>query len=381
MTDATPRPPLHGLRVLDLSWLLPGPFCTSLFADLGADVVKVERPGDGDYVRDLLPGMFTLANRGKKSVVFDLRSDPDRRRLLELAASADVMVEGFRPGVVARLGVGYEQVRALNPRIVYASISGYGQAGAHAGRPGHDVNYAGTAGLLSVPSSAGSGDPARSAIPVTDIAAGMYAAVSILAALRQREETGAGAWLDVSMTDCALAWSALRWADGPAGPGEGWRHVTPANDSFVTADGVWLAFGLIEPKFWAAFCRLLGDDRNPALSPEVLPTARTAAEQHRLKEMIAAEVARFPADYFLAAAEAGDIPISRVAMTFAELRSDPVFADRDIWTAGLPGRDLPRYPVRMPGLRQPGPAPGHGADGDAVRAGPAWSHADAAAPA
>jgi crotonobetainyl-CoA:carnitine CoA-transferase CaiB-like acyl-CoA transferase len=318
--------------------------------------------------------MFALSNRGKKSVVFNLRNDEDRNRLLELAASADVMVEGFRPGVVARLGVGYEQVRALNPRIVYVSISGYGQSGADALKPGHDINYAGTSGILSIPSALGAGEPHRSALPVTDLAGAMYAAVSILAALRQRDASGEGSHLDVSMTDCALAWGALRWADGPRAEGDNWRHVTPANDSFRASDGVWLAFGLIEPKFWKAFCELLGDNRNPALAPDILPTAQTDGDQDALRDLIAAEVARFPGEYWLAGARERDLPISRVAMTFNELREDPLFAARGIWASSSADRDLPRYPVSMPGLVHSGDAPTLDADGAAIRSGAPWSH-------
>ncbi len=142
--------PLSGLRVLDLSWLLPGPLCTGILADLGAEVVKIERPGDGDYARTMLPGLFQLVNRGKRSAVVDLRTPQGRETVLKLAERADVFVEGFRPGVMARLAVGYEHIRARHQGIVYVSLSGYGQTGPAANEPGHDVNYCGRAGLLHV---------------------------------------------------------------------------------------------------------------------------------------------------------------------------------------------------------------------------------------
>jgi crotonobetainyl-CoA:carnitine CoA-transferase CaiB-like acyl-CoA transferase len=370
-----PAPPLNGVRVLDLSWLLPGPFCTGLLADLGADVVKVERPGDGDYMRDILPGMFRLANRGKRSGVFDLRSDTDHARLLEFAAGADVLVEGFRPGVVARLGVGYEHVKAVNPGIVYVSISGFGQTGPNVMRAGHDVNYAGTAGLLSIPIAGSDGSPSRMPIPATDLSAAMYAAVSILAALRQRDATGVGTYLDVSLSDCALAWSALRWVDGPERPGETWRHTNPGNDVFQAADGVWLAFGLVEEKFWRTFCDLLGAGRNPKVALELPASATTSASvQAELRALIAVEVARFPSAFWLGAAATHDLPVSLLATTFMDLRREPQFVERDMWADGSGSRDLPRFPVHLPGIAQSAEAPSMGSDDTVLRRGPAWSH-------
>jgi crotonobetainyl-CoA:carnitine CoA-transferase CaiB-like acyl-CoA transferase len=353
--------PLQGVRVLDLSWLLPGPFFTGIFADLGADVLKVERPGDGDYTRALLPGMFRLANRGKRSAVLDLRHDGGRDAVLQLAARADVFVEGFRPGVMGRLGVGYEDIRKVNPGIVYVSLSGYGQAGAAAQVPGHDVNYCGRAGLMGIPATVDQGKEApRMQLPVSDIAGAMYAAVSTLAALRERDRTGEGQWLDVSLTRSALAWSAVRWADAPADGDASWRHVNPANAIFKAADGVRLGVALVEPHFWSAF--LAGLDANER--------SRLNAAQGDplvLHEVLVQVFRARPSTAWLAFAAEHDLPISRIAERWEDVQSDPLFSGDDVWIRGdASAGAMPAYPVPMRGLRRNGEAPGYGEASDAV---------------
>lgn len=353
-TDSSSRGPLAGLRVLDLSWLLPGPFFTGMLADLGADVLKVERPGDGDYTRAMLPGMFRLANRGKRSTVVDLRSDAGRDSVLRLAERADVFVEGFRPGVMARLGVGYEQVRARNRGIVYVSLSGYGQAGSAAGEPGHDVNYCGRAGLMGIPASVGqSGDPPRMQLPVSDLSGAMYAAVSTLAALRERDRTGEGQWLDVSLAQSALAWSAVRWADAPADPGQRWKHVSAANDIFTAADGARLGVALVEQHFWEAFVSgLPGAERDRIETVGSDPKARHEA----LRNLFACH----DAAHWLAYAKARDLPISRIASRFEEVAADPLFGERDAWIAGSGSRPMPAFPVPLRGAPRNAHAPEFG---------------------
>src|SRR6056297_2994227 len=159
------------MRVLDFSWLLPGPFCTMQLADLGAEVIKVESPG-GDYARDMLPGLFAAANRNKRSIIVDLKANDAADLVEALVRKADVVVEGFRPGVAERLGIGFSRLSQINPRLVYASISGYGAKGPMAQTVGHDVNYLAMAGVLSIPGQWGAGS-ARSGLPVGDIAAAM----------------------------------------------------------------------------------------------------------------------------------------------------------------------------------------------------------------
>jgi CoA:oxalate CoA-transferase len=337
--------PLHDVRVVDLSWLLPGPFCTSLLADLGADVLKIERPGDGDYARELLPGLFHLVNRGKRSAVFDLQKADDRERLLGIAASADIFVEGFRPGVVDRLGVGHAEVRKRHPKIIYVSISGYGQTGPMASHPGHDINYCAEAGLLAIPSTVDQERPYRMQLPVSDIAGSMYAALSAVAALRQRDATGQGAYLDVSLVECAFAWSAIRWVDAPSGKQDHWKHVSPGNDIFRAADGEWLAMALVEEQFWTRFCRAaeaLG--ARGTLDPLAPPRADAPREESLAqRDAIAAAIVQFASDAWLAQAKEHDLPITRGAKGFA----------RD---------KMPEYPVPLPGMRALSPAPALGAD-------------------
>jgi crotonobetainyl-CoA:carnitine CoA-transferase CaiB-like acyl-CoA transferase len=266
-------PALEGVRVLDLSRLLPGPFCSLLLADFGADVVKVEDTGMGDYIRWGTPAVagveasaasarFLALNRNKRSIRLNLKDPAGVEALLTLAETADVVLESFRPGVLARLGCGPEQLRARNPRLVYAAITGYGQDGPLAGRPGHDLNYLGLVGLLGLSGEAG-GPPVQSAAQIADVGGGaLMAAFAILAALRERDRSGEGQVVDVSMADGALAWLAMDAARSLLGErhrrGElelGGRFL--CYRPYACADG-WVTLGALEPKFFAAWCRGVG---------------------------------------------------------------------------------------------------------------------------
>src|SRR3989440_7088561 len=209
--------PLEGISVLDLSRLLPGGFCSLLLSDFGADVVKVEDTGMGDYVRWSPPyyegaeqgansALFLALNRGKRSIRVDLKTDEGREVLLRLARDADVLLESFRPGVLDRLGVAYERLREVNPRLVYCAITGYGQDGPNRGRSGHDMNYLGLNGLLGLTGEAG-GPPVQAAGQIADLGGGaLMAAFGVLAALRERDASGRGQFVDVSMADGSLSW-------------------------------------------------------------------------------------------------------------------------------------------------------------------------------
>ena len=209
--------PLSGIRVLDFSTLLPGPMATLLLAEAGAEVIKIERPG-GEEMRHYPPRWgkdsvnFAMLNRGKKSFVADLKNPQQRDRILELAKTCDVLVEQFRPGVMDRLGLGYEALRKINPKLVYCAITGYGQTGPRRDRAGHDLNYIGDAGLLAL----SSGAPGHRVVPpalIADIAGGAYPAVmNILLALRQRDATGEGSYIDVSMAENMFTF--MYWAIG-----------------------------------------------------------------------------------------------------------------------------------------------------------------------
>ncbi|MFZ5631680.1 MAG: CaiB/BaiF CoA transferase family protein [Bacillota bacterium] len=252
---------LDNIKVLDFTRLLPGPFCTMLLGDLGADIIKVEERGRGDYAREILPGAYYSVNRNKRSIAVDLKTEAGKEIAGRLAEKCDVLVEGFRPGVAGRVGIDYRAVSRRNPAIVYCSISGYGQYGPYQPEPGHDVNYLSLAGAMSIPARVG-GPPARSGLPVGDLASAMYAAVSILAALYHRKETGGGQYIDIAIADCVFSWASTRFGDIISGVDgtvhEEFSHVRATNDVFDTADGRQIAIGVLEEAFWANLCRGIG---------------------------------------------------------------------------------------------------------------------------
>ncbi|HXW23305.1 MAG TPA: CaiB/BaiF CoA-transferase family protein, partial [Xanthobacteraceae bacterium] len=261
--------PLAGLLVLDFTTLLPGPLATLMLAEAGAEVIKVERPGGEEGRRgsppfDGIASGFALLNRGKQGLVLDLKAPGDRERLMRLIERADVLVEQFRPGVMDRLGLGYEAVRKINPRVVYCSISGYGQTGPRAQEAGHDLNYIGATGLVAL--QPGPGD--RPVVPpalVADIGGGtMPAVINILLGLRQRDASGQGCHLDIAMADAMFTfeWLALAVAQATGrypGPGE-LRTCggSPRYQLYPTRDGKLVACGSLEQKFWEAFCATIG---------------------------------------------------------------------------------------------------------------------------
>lgn len=263
---------LEGITVLDLTRLFPGGFCTQLLADFGAEVIKVEDTGAGDYIRqappyyggELDPGqtasaLFLSLNRNKKSIRLNLKADDGRAAFMRLVEGADVVVEGFRPGVTARLGVDYEAVREVNPGIVYCSITGYGQDGPARDRAGHDINYQAGTGILGLTGEA-DGPPIQPSVQVGDLGGGaLPAAFGILTALFEKQRSGRGQLVDISMTDGALSWLAMvagrHFADGHE-PIRGELELAGGIACYLpyeAADG-WVACGALEPKFWKAFC-------------------------------------------------------------------------------------------------------------------------------
>jgi alpha-methylacyl-CoA racemase len=257
--------PLDGILVLDFTTLLPGPLATFMLAEAGAQVIKIERPG-GEDMRRFPPragntsAPFAVLNGGKCSVFLDLKSEEGRRALEPWLARADVVVEQFRPGVMERLGLGYEAVKALNPRVVYCSISGYGQTGPRAQEAGHDINYQAVTGLLSL--APGTTDaPTVPPALVADIAGGSFPAVmNILLALRKRDATGEGCLIDIAMADAMFTFGWFALAEGFATgrfPGARENMLTggsPRYALYPTADGRFLAVGALEQKFWDDFC-------------------------------------------------------------------------------------------------------------------------------
>jgi alpha-methylacyl-CoA racemase len=265
---------LSDIRVLDLSRLLPGGFCSLLLADFGAEVLKVEDTGMGDYIRWSPPyhegadesaksALFLALNRGKRSIRLDLKQDPAKQVLLRLVRDYDVLLESFRPGVMQRLGVGYETLREQNPRLVYCAITGYGQDGPYTERSGHDMNYLGLNGLLGLSGDA-DGPPVQPGGQIADLGGGaLMAAFGIMAALRERERSGEGQLVDVSMFDGSLSWLTLvaaKYLADDAAPRRGEVELAGGiicYRPYACSDG-WVTLGALEPKFWQAWCRGVG---------------------------------------------------------------------------------------------------------------------------
>lgn len=262
--------PISGIRVLDLTRLLPGAFCTMILADLGAEVIKIEEPGIGDYMRYMPPLVngvsiyHIILNRNKKSISLNLKNDEERKLFLELARNSDVVVEGFRPGVACRLGIDYNIVKNINPGVIYCSITGYGQSSVYAYRAGHDLNYISLAGILSASQKTCENLPAIPPVQIADLSGGVLASLSILAALIQRERTGRGVYIDISMTDSSLLWNIVNVAvcialnrqpsleDLKLTGGYGCYRV------YEASDGRYISVGALENKFWINLCMALG---------------------------------------------------------------------------------------------------------------------------
>lgn len=322
---------LEGLRVLDLSQVLAGPFCTMLLGDMGADVVKVELPGRGDISRNMAPvteggesGAFLTVNRNKRGIALDLKAEAGRDAFLRLADRADVVVQNYRPGVAERLRVDHAALRARNPRLVYCSISGFGQTGPYAARGGFDLIAQGMSGLMSITGEPG-GNPVKCGVPITDLAAGLFAVYGVLAALHHRERTGEGQHVDTSLFEAGLGlevWEATEYfytGVVPQPTGSGHRLGAPYQ-AFRTADG-YLTLGADSERHWPRLCALLDlgelvDDPRFRTNPDRL------ANLPELTKRIEARTALRPTDEWLAELEAVGIPAGPINTVPAAL-DDP----------------------------------------------------------
>lgn len=364
--------PLDGILVLDFTTLLPGPLATLMLAEAGAEVIKIERAGAGDDMRHWPPRWgtdnagFALLNRGKQSVALDLKRAEDRGRLAPLLARADVLVEQFRPGVMDRLGLGPEALAAINPRLVYCSITGYGQTGPRRDEAGHDLNYIAAAGLLSL----GHGPATAPVIPhaqLADIAGGSYPAmINILLALRERDRTGKGTRIDIAMAECVLpfTWWALaemQVTGRVAGNNDSLlTGASPRYRLYPTADGRLVAAAPIEQKFWESFTSAIG------LEPDLRDDSRDpAATTRRVAEIVAAKTS----DHWRPILAAADC-CATIMATLDEAFADPHFAARGAFAARITnaaGNTIAALPLPIvPALRrddgEPLAAPALGTD-------------------
>ena len=260
---------LEGIKILDLSRLLPFNYCTLMLADLGAEVLKIEEPKIGDYMRWLPPklkkenAIFLMANRNKKSMTLNLREEKAKEILRQLVKEYDVLFESFRPGVMKKLGVSYENLKEVNPRLIFCSSTGYGQDGPYSNRPGHDMNYIGVAGILEA-TGRHTGAPVIPGIPVADMSVGIFSAFSILAAIISRQNSGKGQYLDISMTDCMVSYNMVNIASYIASQQPQGTEIlgiageTPCYNVFKTKDGKFISLGNIEDKFWINLLKLIG---------------------------------------------------------------------------------------------------------------------------
>lgn len=345
-------PVLTGIKVLDFSTLLPGPLASLVLAEAGAEVVKVERPGGDDMRHYAGPfgeasANFALLNRGKASLCLDLKSRDDRKRLDPYIAGADILIEQFRPGVMERMDLGYERLRAINPRLIYCSISGYGQDGPLRDRAGHDLNFMAEAGALSLGSGSDDGAPVVPPVLVGDIAGGAYPAlVNILLALLQRQATGTGCRLDIAMADnlfSLMFWglaAGFAFGDWPRPGNELLTGGSPRYQIYRTADDRFIAAAPLEERFWQSFCDVIGlpadgrDDRRD-------PRAVVAAAAARIRAATAEEWrARF----------AGLDACVSVVLSLREAVNQPHFVARGLFTrrvADGAGGVIPALPVPL----------------------------------
>lgn len=326
--------PLNNIRILDLTRLLPGPYCTHLLADFGAEVIKIEEPELGDYARWNEPrigehsALFESLNRNKKSVSLNLKNDEERKFFIKLVQTADVLVESFRPGIMDKLGVGYEVLKEVNPKLVYCAITGYGQNGPYKDKPGHDINYLSYAGLMHF--FGGKGEkPIVPATQIADIGGGaLMATVGILIALIGRNQTGKGQFIDSSMTDGVISWMQTLLPNFFAGIEEKKGELPLAGGKacygvYETADKRYLSVGALEPKFWKAFCE--GIERI-----DFIPKLEAPQEiQDQLKQEIQQIIIKKPLNDWLAIFEDLEACVSPV-LSLDEMVSNPQIQARDM---------------------------------------------------
>jgi alpha-methylacyl-CoA racemase len=372
MENPTDTLPLAGLRVVDFTRLLPGPYATLVLADLGAEVFKIEPTEGGDYVRWMPPlagavsSAFAALNSGKRSVAVDLKHPEAVAWVRQLCLGADIVIESFRPGVMDRLGLGYDALAEEHPGLIYCAISGYGQDGPYRDRAGHDLNYIALAGVLGLggPTDA---PPALPPVQIADIGGGgLQALVGVLVALHARASTGRGRFIDASMTDGALSFLQMTLAGflggGAAPPARGADTLSggqPCYGVYETSDGGYMALAALEPKFWKAFCEAV---ERPDLAGKQFGGAERTEETRRTIAAIFRSRSRSAWEAVFAATDACCEPVLRPD----ELATHPLHTARQTLAADAAGHRRLRTPLRPRDATPPTPAPKLGGDTEQV---------------
>ncbi len=331
--------PLTGLRVLDASRILTGPYCTMMLADLGAEVIKVEMPGTGDDTRAWGPpflggeaAYYLSINRNKKSLTLNMKAPEGKEIFKALASRSDVLLENFRPGTMERLGLGYDTLKAINPGLIYCSISGFGQDGPYWDKPGYDIILQGAGGLMSITGEP-DGEPVRAGVAVCDIGAGMFAAFAILAALYRRTSTGEGDYIDVSMLDCEVAWltyvagNHLATGKIPGRWGSAHPNIVPYQ-AFQGGDGKYFNVAVGNDALWKKFCAVVGlshivDDPRFATNPS------RVANRQECVEIISKKLKERPAAEWLALLDEAGVPVGPIN-NIKEVFEDPQVLHRNM---------------------------------------------------
>ncbi|CAM4328880.1 CaiB/BaiF CoA transferase family protein [Bordetella muralis] len=343
--------PLAGVKVLDFSELVPGPFMTQSLVEMGADVIKIERPPHGDNLRVMSPSLFDALNRGKRSMQLNLKDEHDREQVLRLLDGADVLVENYRPGVMQKLGLGAADMLARHPRLIYVSVSGYGSDGPWRQRSGHDMNYLASAGIVALSMTEANPAPFMG-VPYADVGASVYALAALTTALFQRERTNRGQHLDVSMADCAAHWCnvripVLRNSD----PDNARASISkiqkrPGYGVFRCSDDQAITIAALEMHFWQALVRTLDLDDFADGVFESYPYR--AQHTDAINRAIGRAIARWSSAEAIARLEAADVPVSLVESPLM-LHENAQFKARGLFV-DTPRGPLARFPVRLAGM-------------------------------